>query len=161
MTAATPLLTPVVATDAHEGPVYVAAEAALYFTTSRPDVAIRRLELDGARFPLEPERLTTVCPVTASANGMTLGAAGRLLVCIQGSHVEPAGIAALDCASGALETVVDSWEGQPLNSPNDVVVTRDGAIWFTDPSYGYLQGFRPRPRLEDRLYRFDPLSREL
>ena len=54
MTAATRLLTPVVATDAHEGPVYVASEDALYFTTSRPDVAIRRLQLDGARFPLEP-----------------------------------------------------------------------------------------------------------
>ena len=33
----------------------------------------------------------------------------------------------------------------PLNSPNDVVVKRDGTIWFTDPSYGYLQGFRPEP----------------
>jgi gluconolactonase len=161
MTAATRLLTPVVATDAHEGPVYVASEDALYFTTSRPDVAIRRLQLDGARFPLEPERLTTVCAVTASANGMTLGADGRLLVCVQGSHVQPAAIAALDSASGALETIVDSWAGQPLNSPNDVVVARDGGVWFTDPSYGYRQGFRPRPALEDRVYRFDPAAREL
>ena len=31
-----------------------------------------------------------------------------------------------------------------LNSPNDVVVKGDGTVWFTDPSYGYLQGFRPR-----------------
>ena len=161
MTAATLLLTPVLATDAHEGPVYVAEEDALYFTTSRPDVAIRRLQLDGERFPLEPERLTTVCPVTASANGMTLAPDGRLLVCVQGSRTQPAAIAALDRATCTLETVVDAWHGLPLNSPNDVVVAADGAIWFTDPSYGYLQGFRPRPTLGDRVYRFDPSTREL
>jgi gluconolactonase len=161
MTAATLLLTPVLATDAHEGPVYVAEEDAFYFTTSRPDVAIRRLQLDGERFPLEPERLTTVCPVTASANGMTLGADGRLLVCVQGSRTQPAAIAALDRSSGALETVVDNWHGLPLNSPNDVVVARDRAIWFTDPSYGYLQGFRPRPTLGDRVYRLDAETGEL
>ena len=40
--------------------------------------------------------------------------------------------------------VVDALAGLPLNSPNDVVVKRDGTIWFTDPSYGFLQGFRPR-----------------
>jgi gluconolactonase len=161
MTAATLLLTPVLATDAHEGPVYVPDEDALYFTTARPDVQIRRLQLDGERFPLELERLTTVCPVTASANGMTLGPDGRLLVCVQGSRTQPAAIAALDRATGALETVVDAWHGLPLNSPNDVVVASDGAIWFTDPSYGYLQGFRPRPTLRDRVYRFDPATQDL
>jgi gluconolactonase len=161
MTAATLLLTPVLATNAHEGPVYVADEDALYFTTARPDVAIRRLQLDGERFPLEPERLTTVCPITASANGMALAPDGRLLVCVQGSPTQPAAIAALDRASGVLETVVDHWHGLPLNSPNDVVVASDGAIWFTDPSYGYRQGFRPRPTLGDRVYRFDPATREL
>jgi gluconolactonase len=39
-------------------------------------------------------------------------------------------------------------------------VRRDGTIWFTDPSYGWLQGFRPR-RQPDRVYRFDPRTREL
>jgi gluconolactonase len=29
-------------------------------------------------------------------------------------------------------------------------------VWFTDPSYGYLQGFRPEPQLGDYVYRFDP-----
>jgi gluconolactonase len=45
-----------------------------------------------------------------------------------------------------------------LNSPNDVVVKSDGTIWFTDPSYGFLQGFRPDPQLGDFVYRFDPAS---
>jgi gluconolactonase len=34
-------------------------------------------------------------------------------------------------------------------------------FWFTDPSYGHLQGFRPEPGLRDRVYRFDPVTREL
>jgi gluconolactonase len=156
-------LVQVVATDAHEGPVYVPGEDALYFTTPRPDVAIRRLRLDGERFPLEPERVETVradADVDA-ANGMALARDGRLLVCDQGSHARPAAIVALDPATGRTETLVAGWHGLPLNSPNDVVVARDGMIWFSDPSYGFLQGFRPRPVLGDRVYRFDPRTGDL
>jgi gluconolactonase len=149
-----PHLERVVDTDAHEGPVYVLAEHALYFTTSRPDVAIRRLALDSGR-------VTTVRASTLAANGMTLGPDGRLLVCEQGSIDEPAAITAVSRATGATETIVDGTRGLPLNSPNDVVVARDGAIWFTDPSYGFLQGFRPEPVLPDRLYRYDPATHEL
>jgi len=49
----------------------------------------------------------------------------------------------------------------PFNSLNDVVVARDGAIWFTDPPYGYEQGFRGRPQLPAMVYRFDPESRSV
>jgi gluconolactonase len=34
--------------------------------------------------------------------------------------------------------LVDRWRGKRLNSPNDVVVASDGAIWFTDPPYGII-----------------------
>ena len=81
-----------------------------------------------------------------AANGMALHPDGRLLVCEQGTRLAPARISLVDRATGAAETVVDGWGGLPLNSPNDVVVGSDGAVWFTDPSYGFLQGFRPAPR---------------
>jgi gluconolactonase len=42
-----------------------------------------------------------------------------------------------------------------------VVVTRDGAVWFTDPSYGHLQGFRPEPAAADLVYRYEPATRRL
>ncbi|HEX2104101.1 MAG TPA: SMP-30/gluconolactonase/LRE family protein [Solirubrobacteraceae bacterium] len=162
-----PRLVRVVDTDAHEGPVYVAGEDALYFTTvprpgpAGPRVEIRRLALDGTRFPLESGRLTTVRADANAANGMTLAPDGRLLVCEQGSHATPAAITLVDRASGRTETLVDGWRGLPLNSPNDVVVKRDGTVWFTDPSYGHLQGFRPAPRLGDRVYRHDPRDGDL
>jgi gluconolactonase len=38
------------------------------------------------------------------------------------------------------------------------VVATDGAIWFTDPSYGHLQGFRPEPQVGDFVYRHDPVT---
>jgi gluconolactonase len=157
MTTLSPVSSPphrIAVTDAHEGPVFVAGEPALYFTTSRPFVAIRRLDLASGA-------VATVRATDTAANGMTLGRDGRLLACEQGSLTAPAAITAVDRATGAAEVIVDNWQGKPLNSPNDVVTAPDGTIWFTDPSYGHLQGFRPRPVLPDRVYRLDPRSGEL
>jgi len=163
-----PRLVRVVATDAHEGPVYVRDEDALYFTTvprrgrrasgSVPRVAIKRVALDGLRFRLAPERVTVVRADANAANGMTLGSDGRLLVCEQGTRLEPARISAFDPRTGEVETVVGGFGCRPLNSPNDVVARSDGTIWFTDPTYGHLQGFRPAPALGEHVYRFDPAT---
>jgi gluconolactonase len=51
-----------------------------------------------------------------------------------------------------------------LNSPNDVVVKSDGAIYFSDPTYGRAEYYgNPRPlQLDFRgVWRVDPLSHEL
>jgi gluconolactonase len=37
---------------------------------------------------------------------------------------------------GSISVVADNYNGQPLNSPNDIAVHKDGSIWFTDPYYG-------------------------
>jgi gluconolactonase len=166
-----PGLVKVVETDAHEGPVYAAGEDALYFTTlprsggvpapGSPRVAIKRLALDGVRFPLDPAHISVVRPNANAANGMALDPEGRLVVCEQGTRSQHAAVTRLDRATGALETVVDEWRGLRLNSPNDVVVKSDGTIWFSDPSYGHLQGFRPEPQVGDYVYRYDPLAGRL
>jgi len=145
-----PRLVKVADVDAHEGPVYVAGEHALYFTTLRSDhVSIKRLSLqDGA--------IELVRDDANNANGMTLDREGRLVVCEQGTLTTAAAITRLDLASGLRETLVDSVDGLPLNSPNDVVVRSDGTVWFTDPSYGFLQGFRPDPQRADAVYHYDP-----
>jgi gluconolactonase len=146
-----PRLERVVETDAHEGPVYVATEHAIYFTTGG---SIHRLDL-------ESKRISVVRSPANTANGMTLDAAGRLLVCEQGTRSEPAAIAAVDPATGERTVLVDGWGGLPLNSPNDVVVRSDGTVWFTDPTYGHLQGFRPEPAIGDYVYRYDPATERL
>jgi gluconolactonase len=129
--------------DAHEGPVYVPGEDALYFTSvprPGPRVDIKRLDLGSLS-------VSVVRPDAAAANGMALGHDGRLVVCEQIGGA----IAAVDPFTGERELLVGGF-----NSPNDVVVKSDGTLWFTDPSYGWLQGFRPRPQLRDAVHRFDP-----
>jgi gluconolactonase len=129
--------------DAHEGPVYSPGEDALYFTSvprPGPRVDIKRLDLGSLA-------VSIVRPDAAAANGMTLGHDGRLIVCEQIGGA----IAAVDRTTGERELLVEGF-----NSPNDVVVKRDGTVWFTDPSYGWLQGFRPRPLLRDAVWRYDP-----
>jgi gluconolactonase len=154
-----PLLSLLAEVDAHEGPVYFADENALYFTTlPRPGVdrsalvQIKRLPLD------DPEDISLLVAQASGANGMASDRDGRLIVCEQGSRWEPARISRLDRTSGERERVVDDWRGLQFNSPNDVVVASDGAIWFTDPSYGHLQGFRPPPVVGDFVYRHDPAT---
>ena len=153
----------VVDVNAHEGPVYSPGEDALYFTTvpkrdgrGIPRVAIERVQLDGLRFPLETSWITTVRAEANVANGMFGDRDGSLVVCEQGTMARPARIARVERATGVATTLVDALGGFRLNSPNDVVVRSDGTIWFTDPSYGFLQGFRPKPQLCDLVYRYHP-----
>lgn len=50
--------------------------------------------------------------------------------------------------------LIDSYLGIPFNSPNDIFVTNDKALWFTDPTYGVVQGIRPAPKLPPQIYRY-------
>jgi gluconolactonase len=83
---------------------------------------------------------------------------GQLIVCEQGSRWERARITRVSRETGERETVVEDWRGLRFISPNDVVVASDGAVWFTDPSYGHLQGFKPEPEVGDLVYRHDPAT---
>jgi gluconolactonase len=145
--------------DAHEGPVYFADENALYFTTlprsgtdRSPSVQIKRLSLD------DPAEASVLVAAANGANGMAQDLDGRLIVCEQGSSWESARISRIDRATGGREALIEDWRDLQFNSPNDVTVASDGAIWFTDPSYGYLQGFRPPPVVGDFVYRHDPIT---
>ena len=158
-------------TDAHEGPVYIPGQDSLYFTTlprpgnipapGTPRAVIKRLALNGLSFPVDESRLSALPADVHMPNGMTFGHDGHLVVCEQGTRSEHARISRVDPVTGQVAGLVGGWGGLRLNSPNDVVVRGDGTIWFTDPSYGYLQGFRPEPQLGDYVYRFDPASGRL
>jgi gluconolactonase len=147
--------------DAHEGPVYFADENALYFTTlprpgvdRSPAVQIKRLSLE------EPDDVSLLIDEAHGANGMASDREGGLIVCEQGSRWQPPRISRIDRATAEVEAVVEGWRGLRLNSPNDITVASDGAIWFTDPSYGHLQGFRPPPEVGDYVYRHQPATGE-
>ena len=69
-------------------------------------------------------------------NGNTRDTQGRLVSCQHGGRrvirTEP---------NGSTTVIADSYNGKPLNSPNDVVVKSDGSIWFTDPNYGIMSNY--------------------
>lgn len=151
-------------TSAHEGPVYVAAEHALYFTTlpepGPKNIAIKRLALMGEQFPFKAQALDTVRFPSNMANGMTLDRDGRLVICEQGVRDTPARISRIDLQTRSVETMVDQWRGLCFNSPNDVVVKSDRTIWFTDPNYGEIQGFKNASQVGAYVYRHDPATGE-
>jgi gluconolactonase len=66
------------------------------------------------------------------ANGRTLDLDGAVVQCSHGRRAIEREV------DGEPVVLVDRWQGRRLNSPNDVVVASDGAIWFTDPPYGII-----------------------
>ena len=70
------------------------------------------------------------------SNGNTVDRQGRLVTCEHGGRR-----VVRTEHDGAITVIADRYKGKRLNSPNDVVVTSDGSIWFTDPPYGILTDY--------------------
>ncbi|ETA52875.1 SMP-30/gluconolactonase/LRE family protein [Ponticoccus alexandrii] len=117
-----------------EGPVWFGDRDCLLFS----DIPSRRI----LRWS-ESEGLSTYRAESGFNNGNTRDRQGRLVGCRHGAR---------DVVrtehDGRLTVLADQFEGKRLNSPNDVVVSSDGAVWFTDPTYGILSNFEG--------YRADP-----
>jgi gluconolactonase len=70
------------------------------------------------------------------SNGNTRDREGRLVTCEHGGRQ-----VIRTEHDGSVVVLASHYEGQRLNSPNDVVVDSRGAIWFTDPDYGILSDY--------------------
>lgn len=87
---------------------------------------------------------------------------GGMVFCSQGSLAEGSTGGVYFMPRGKPpEALVTGFYGRDFNSPHDVAVSRDGALWFTDPCRGFELGFRRRPVLPCRVYRFHPGSEDL
>ncbi|HLM66877.1 MAG TPA: SMP-30/gluconolactonase/LRE family protein [Longimicrobium sp.] len=134
-----------------EGPVWWPARGMLVWS----DIEGRRVlgwHPDGA--------VDVVLDATPFNNGNAVNADGALLHCEHGrrciSRTDP---------DGTTTVLVTRYEGRRLNSPNDLVLGPDGAIWFTDPTYGIQnpkQGCPAEPELDHRsVYRYDAAANAL
>ena len=132
-----------------EGPAYLAAQRCVVWSDIPNDRMLRWDEDTGV--------VNTYRSPSRFANGHTLDHQGRLISCEHGSR----SVTRLE-ADGSTTVLASHWQGQPLNSPNDVVVARDGTIWFTDPTYGIdsdYEGHRADSAIgASYVYRVDPSS---
>jgi gluconolactonase len=90
------------------------------------------------------------------ANGLARDRQGRLIAC---EHLTRR-ITRTEY-DGRITMLADRWQGKRLNSPNDVVVARDGGIWFTDPLFGISGHWEGEPAESETpwaVYRIDPAS---
>jgi len=87
------------------------------------------------------------------ANGNTRDRQGRLVTC---EHLTRR--VTRTEYDGTITVLMDSYEGKPLNSPNDVICHSDGSIWFSDPPFGiggYYEGRKAKSELPHTVYRID------
>lgn len=133
-----------------EGPVWFGDHDCLLFSDIPNNRIMRWSPSTGTSIFREPSNFS---------NGHTRDRRGRLISCEHGtrrvSRTEH---------DGSITVIADSFDGKRLNSPNDVIVASDGAIWFTDPHYGIstdYEGFRSTQELPCNVYRVDPVSRDI
>jgi gluconolactonase len=116
-----------------EGPIWHPKEHHLLFSDMPGDVR-RKYTPDGT--VVEVRNFSNKC------NGLTYDADLNLLVC---EHTTSSVVR--ERPDGTRETIASEFEGEELNSPNDVVVRSDGSIYFSDPWFGRFPGFGiPRKR---------------
>ena len=134
-----------------EGPAYLPAGRYLLFSDIPNDRMLRFDELTGA--------IGEFRAPSGYANGNSVDRQGRLLSCEQGhrrvTRTEH---------DGTVTVLTDRYDGKRLNSPNDLVEHSDGAIWFTDPSYGIDSDYEGHKAASEigacNVYRLDPSTGE-
>jgi gluconolactonase len=128
-----------------EGPVWHPNGGYLLFSDMPGDKRRRWSRAAGVAVVREPAN---------KCNGMTYDAQGNLIVCEHATST-----VVREYPDGRRETIASHWQGRELNSPNDVVVGRNGSIYFSDPPWGRLPNFgveRPRQLEFCGVYRIAP-----
>lgn len=128
-----------------EGPLWHPIEQHLTFSDMPGDIMRRWTAGGGAVTFRQP---------CAKSNGLVYDKLGRMLIC---QHATSS-VARLE-TNGSTTTLASHWQGNELNSPNDIVVGHDGAIYFSDPTYGRAEYYgvpREQQLGFQGVYRIDP-----
>jgi gluconolactonase len=127
-----------------EGPTWLHRQKAVVFSDVPENIIYRWSDRDGLSVYLKPSGYTghSLQFREQGSNGLTTDPAGRLVICQHGDR----------CISrhegGQVFTpLVRHIQHRRFNSPNDLVFSRDGSLFFTDPPYG-LNGLNDSPDKE-------------
>jgi gluconolactonase len=120
-----------------EGPLWIREGGHLLFSDIPRNSIMKWTEKDGAVLFMKPSGYTGVTDYgrEPGTNGLTLDSRGRIVACEHGDRR----ISRLE-KDGGKRTLVDSYQGKRLNSPNDAVYKSNGDLYFTDPPYGLPKG---------------------
>lgn len=143
--------------DFTEGPIWHPRERTVIFSDILGNSLFRWTAADG----IQKLRRNSYM-----ANGNAYDHQGRVITCEHAtSRVTRSHLATCDpITNEGLEVLVTHYGGKQLNSPNDVVVKRDGSIYFTDPIAGRtpVYGIPREPELSSSgVYRLLPATGEL
>ena len=116
-----------------------------------PDGTIALVEIAAGRVTriAEDGTKSTISAQGGGPNGLALGPDGYLYCCNNGGflwheetgHIRPVGqppdysggrLEKIEPRTGAVQVLYESCSGHALRGPNDLVIGRDGGIWFTD-----------------------------
>lgn len=129
-----------------EGPLWLPKEKALIFSDIPRNSVMMWREGVGISLWMKPSGFTGVADYgkEPGSNGLALSPDGHVVFCEHGDRR----ISQLT-AEGGKRTLVDSYMGKRLNSPNDVVFRSNGDLYFTDPPYGLPKNWDdPRRELD-------------
>jgi gluconolactonase len=132
--------------DWAEGPVWIKDGGYLLFSDIPRNSVIKWKEGEGVSLFMKPSGYTGVVDYMPEpgSNGLTVDAQGRVIFCEHGDRR----VSRLE-KDGGKKTLVDSYQGKRLNSPNDAAYKSNGDLYFTDPPYGLPKNFDdPRRELD-------------
>mgnify|MGYP003311032233 FL=1 len=124
-----------------EGPVWDDSSKSLLFVDVMNNKLFKWNEENGASEYISPSGNTGYAPNLGQgllgANGLAIDSEGNIIVCQHGDR-RLAKISNSSSNDPAFETVVDNFEGDAFNSPNDLAISNDGSIYFSDPAFGFF-----------------------
>src|SRR5262249_42980954 len=111
----------------------------LYFSDI-PNERIHKVDRDG--------KLSVFREKSNRANGLKVNAKGEVVACEMAGRV-----VAISPDGKSVRVLADKYEGQPFNAPNDLVIDKQGGVYFTDPSFGAPM---PLPQGKTAVYYIAP-----
>lgn len=154
-----------------EGPLWDKKSNSLLFTDIINNKVLKWNESEGLSDYIKPSGNTGYAPnsgeALVGANALNFDSSGNLILCQMGDR-RVSIIKNSPTTNPVFETLVDNFEGKRLNSPNDIIISKDGFYYFSDPAFGFLNldtfqfidsGLR---ELDFHgIYKFNPVNKSL
>ena len=123
-----------------EGPLWDSKNNRLLFTDVRQNKIFSWDENNGISEYIVPSGSTGYAPSFKDggigANGITFNKKGQIVLCQHGDR-RLAIVSNQKDNTPLFTTIVDNYNGKRFNSPNDLSISKNGDIYFTDPPYGF------------------------